>query len=57
MTLLVDMTKVEEKSIRVLEFTGRHEDWKVWSVKFLARGNKNTANVELERLLVTIFAY
>ena len=40
MTLLVDMTKVEEKSIHVLEFTGRHEDWKVWSVKFLARGSK-----------------
>ena len=32
--------KFEEKSLRVIEFSGKKADWKVWSRKFLARGNK-----------------
>ena len=33
------MSKIEEKSIRVIEFSGKEDDWKYWSVKFLARAN------------------
>ena len=33
------MTKTEEKSIRVIEFTGEARDWIYWSKKFLARAN------------------
>ena len=30
----------EEKSIRVIEFTGKQADWEGWSEKFLARGKR-----------------
>ena len=33
------MSKIEEKSIRVIEFSGKEDDWKYWSVKFLARAD------------------
>jgi len=32
--------KFDEKSLRVIEFSGKKSDWKVWSRKFLARGSK-----------------
>ena len=31
---------IYSKSIRVLEFTGKIEDWEGWSVKFLERGKR-----------------
>ena len=34
------MPKLKEKSLRVIEFSGKKDDWKVWSVKWLARANK-----------------
>ncbi len=33
------MSKIEEKSIRVIKFSGKEDDWKYWSVKFLARAD------------------
>lgn len=30
----------EEKSLRIIEFSGKKSDWKVWSRKFTARGNR-----------------
>jgi hypothetical protein len=30
----------EERSIRVLPFSGKSSDWKIWSRKFLARANR-----------------
>ena len=33
------MSKIEEKSIRVIEFSGKEDDWKYWSVKILARAD------------------
>ena len=32
--------KFDEKTLRVIEFSGKKSDWKIWSRKFLARGNK-----------------
>ena len=34
------MPKLEEKSLRVIEFSGKKSDWKIWSVKWLARASK-----------------
>ena len=34
------MGKLEEKSIRIIEFTGEKSDWRIWSRKFLARANR-----------------
>ena len=34
------MSSLEEKSIRVIEFSGKSSDWKIWSRKFLARANR-----------------
>ena len=34
------MTKVE-KSIHIIEFSGKKEDWNGWSEMFLARGGAN----------------
>ena len=31
----------EEKSLRVIEFSGKKQDWKFWSRKFLARANQH----------------
>ena len=33
-------TNAEERSIRVLPFSGKSSDWKIWSRKFLARSNR-----------------
>ncbi len=30
------MSSLEQKSIKVIEFTGKDRDWKIWSRKFLA---------------------
>jgi hypothetical protein len=30
---------INEKSIRVISFSGKKSDWRVWSHKFLARAN------------------
>ena len=30
----------EEKSIKVIQFSGKHEDWNVWKEKFLAKANR-----------------
>ena len=30
------MSSLEQKSIKVIEFTGKDKDWKIWSRKFLA---------------------
>ena len=30
---------IKEKTIRILEFSGKKSDWKIWSRKFLAKGN------------------
>ena len=34
------MPSTEEKSLRVIEFSGSAKDWVVWSEKFLARGKR-----------------
>ena len=34
------MGKLEEKSIRIIEFMGKKADWRIWSRKFLARANR-----------------
>ena len=34
------MPKLKEKSLRVIEFSGKKSDWKIWSVKWLARASK-----------------
>ena len=34
------MSDSQEKSIRVIEFSGKSSDWKIWSRKFLARANR-----------------
>ncbi len=31
------MSKIKEKSIRVINFSGNDKDWEYWSVKFEAR--------------------
>ena len=31
------MSLIEEKSLKVIIFSGKQEDWKFWEVKFLAR--------------------
>ena len=33
------MSKVTEKSLRIIEFSGKKDHWKVWSVKWLAKAN------------------
>jgi hypothetical protein len=38
----------EEKSIRVIEFSGKRSDWKIWSRKFLARANRKGYKALLE---------
>ena len=34
------MSFLEQKSIKVIEFTGKDKDWKIWSRKFLAQANR-----------------
>lgn len=34
------MSSLEQKSIKVIEFTGKDKDWKIWSKKFLAQANR-----------------
>ena len=34
------MSALETKSIKVIEFTGKDKDWKIWSRKFLAQANR-----------------
>ena len=36
--------KYNKKSLQVIEFSGRKSDWKIWSQKFLAQGNKRGYN-------------
>ena len=31
---------IGEKSLRIIEFSGKKDDWKVWSQKWLARASK-----------------
>ena len=33
----VSMSNIEEKSVRIIEFSGKQADWDGWSKKFLAR--------------------
>ena len=33
------MSKIEERTIRVIEFSGKEDDWKYWLIKFLARAD------------------
>ena len=33
-------SNTDERSIRVLPFSGKSSDWKIWSRKFLARANR-----------------
>ena len=42
------MTGSDEKSIRVIEFSGKPSDWKIWSRKFLARANRKGYKALLE---------
>ena len=35
-----NMTTESEKAIRVLPFSGKREEWNMWSKKFLARAKK-----------------
>jgi hypothetical protein len=34
------MSSLEQKSIKVIEFTGKDKDWKIWSRKILAQANR-----------------
>ncbi len=34
------ISNIEERSIRVLPFSGKSSDWKIWSRKFLAGSNR-----------------
>ncbi len=34
------MTKDKENCILLIKFSGKHGNWKLWSCKILARGNK-----------------
>ena len=34
------MPSTEEKSLRVIEFSGSAKDWEVWSEKFKAQGKR-----------------
>ena len=34
------MSVVEEKSLKVIAFSGKQDDWKFWEVKFLARARR-----------------
>ncbi len=34
--------KYTEKTICVIEFPGKHNDWKYWSRKFLSRASKSS---------------
>ena len=33
------MGETDEKTIKVLQFSGKEEDWRMWSAKFMARAN------------------
>ena len=39
----------DEKTLWVIEFSGRKSDWKIWSQKFLAQGNKRGCKDIIER--------
>jgi len=34
------MSAIEEKTLKVIVFSGKQEDWKFWEVKFLARARR-----------------
>jgi len=34
------MTVIEEKSLNVITFSGKQEDWKYWEIKFLAQARR-----------------
>jgi len=34
------MSVIEEKSLKVITFSGKQEDWKYWEIKFLARARR-----------------
>ena len=34
------MSSLEHKSIKVIEFSGKEKDWKIWSRKFLAQASR-----------------
>jgi hypothetical protein len=34
------MSSLKQKSMKVIEFTGKDKDWKIWSRKFLAQANR-----------------
>ena len=38
------MSSLEQKSIKIIEFTGKDKDWKIWSRKFLAQANRKGYN-------------
>ena len=31
------MSENDEKTIRILQFSGKEEDWRMWSAKFMAK--------------------
>ncbi len=43
------MSNIEEKSLRVIEFSGSQIDWEFWSAKFLARASSRGYCELLER--------
>ena len=43
---IAKMPSTDEKSLRVIEFSGSAKDWEVWSEKFKARG-KRKGNTKL----------
>ena len=34
------MSAIEEKTLKVIVFSGKQDDWKFWEVKFLARARR-----------------
>ena len=51
------MTGSDEKSIRVIEFSGKPSDWKIWSRKFLARVKRKGCKALLEgKIAIPTFA-
>ena len=40
--------KSEEKSLQVIKFSGKKQEWKVWSMKFLSRAAKRDYRKLLE---------
>ena len=47
------MSDGQEKTIRIITFSGKQKDWRMWSAQFLARANrKGFKNVLLGKMEV-----